>query len=353
MRIGIPREIKIKEGRVALIPNAAAELVKNGHEVYLEKNSGVLSGYSDEQYQASGIKICSTATELYDCAELLVKVKEPLVEELDKLRSDHLLFSYLHLAAAPELLSALCSVGLTAIAFETVADKSGKLPLLTPMSDIAGRLAVQIGSNLLHHHHQGRGILLGGLAAAERGKVVILGAGVAGSNAARIAAGLGAEVVIFDMNRDKLEAMRAIGDNVTSLYPFADNIKDYVQQADLVVGAVLIPGAKAPKLINAELVKAMHSGSVLVDIAVDQGGCIETIHPTSYDDPTYIWEGVIHFGVTNMPGAVPRTASQALSAAILPYIQKLTDKNWKNDVYLKSAINVAQGEVIYPALKAV
>ncbi|MFV1983602.1 MAG: alanine dehydrogenase [Thiohalomonadales bacterium] len=353
MRIGIPREIKIKEGRVALIPNAAAELVKNGHEVYVETNAGLLSGYSDQQYINSGIKICSTATELFQQAELLVKVKEPLPEEIDKLRPDQLLFSYLHLAAAPELLSALCATGVTAIAFETVADESGKLPLLTPMSDIAGRLAVQIGSNLLYHHHQGRGVLLGGLPAAERGKVVILGAGVAGSNAARIAAGLGAEVVIFDNNRDKLEAMRAIGDNVTSLYPFTDNIKDYVVQADLVVGAVLIPGAKAPHLVDAELVKAMHSGSVLVDISVDQGGCIETIHPTSYDDPTYIWEGVIHFGVTNMPGAVPRTASQALSAAILPYIQKLTDKNWQNDVYLSGAINVSQGEIIYHTLKEV
>ncbi len=351
MRICIPREIKIKEGRVALIPNAAAELVKDGHEVYIEKNAGKLSGYSDALYLQNGVKICPNADELYDRAELLVKVKEPLPEEVERLRAEHVLFSYLHLAAAPELLSALCSVGLTAIAFETVADEHGKLPLLTPMSDIAGRLSVQIGSNLLHHHHQGRGILLGGLPAAERGKVVILGAGVAGGNATRIAAGLGAEVVVFDKNRDRLEDMRAIGDNVTSLYPFSDSIKDYVQQADLVVGAVLIPGAKAPHLVDADLVKLMNPGSVLVDISVDQGGCIETIHPTSYDEPTYIWEGVIHFGVTNMPGAVPRTASQALSAAILPYIQKLTDKNWQNDVYLKAAINVAQGDILYPTLK--
>jgi len=353
MRIGIPREIKAKEGRVALIPNAAAELVKNGHEVYIEQSAGILSGYSDEQYIASGVKICSNAIELYENSELLVKVKEPLPEEIDKLRSDHLLFSYLHLAAAPQLLSDLCAVGLTAIGFETVADEQGKLPLLTPMSDIAGRLAVQIGSNLLYHHHQGRGVLLGGLAAAERGKIVILGAGVAGGNAARIAAGLGAEVVVFDKNRDKLEAMRAIGNNVTSLYPFADNISEYVQRADLVIGAVLIPGAKAPHLINAELVKSMQAGSVLVDISVDQGGCIETIHPTNYDDPTYVWENVVHFGVTNMPGAVPRTASQALSAALLPYIQKLTDKNWQNDVYLSGAINVAAGKAIYPTLNKV
>jgi len=352
MRIGVPREIKIKEGRVALIPNAAAELVKNGHEVYLETNAGLLSGYSDEQYTRSGIKICNNADELYDHAQLLVKVKEPLLEEISRLRPDHLLFSYLHLAAEPELLAALCKVGLTAIAFETVSDEFGKLPLLTPMSDIAGRLAVQIGSNLLYQHNGGRGVLLGGLAAAERGRVVILGAGVAGSNAARVAAGLGADVIIFDKNRDKLEAMRSIGDNVTSLYPFSDNIAEYVQKADLVVGAVLITGAKAPKLVDADLVRTMKPGSVLVDISVDQGGCIETIHPTNYDKPTYSWENVIHFGVTNMPGAVPRTASQALSAAILPYIQKLTDKNWENDVYLKRAINVAQNEVIYPALQS-
>ncbi|MFV2061055.1 MAG: alanine dehydrogenase [Gammaproteobacteria bacterium] len=351
MRIGVPREIKIQEGRVALIPNAAAELVKNGHEVIVEKNAGILSGYSDDQYLTAGIKVCSTADELFEQAELIVKVKEPLPEEVDKLRPDHLLFSYLHLAAEPQLLSALCSVGLTAIAFETVADSSGRLPLLTPMSDIAGRLSVQIGSNLLYHHHQGRGVLLGGLPAAERGKVVILGAGVAGSNAARIAAGLGAEVVVFDKNRDKLQEMRTIGDNVTSLYAFSDNISDYVQQADLVVGAVLIPGAKAPHIVSADLVKAMNPGSVLVDISVDQGGCIETIHATNYDDPTYIVDEVIHFGVTNMPGAVPRTASQALSAALLPYIQKLTDKNWHNDVYLNSAINVANGEIIYPTLQ--
>ncbi len=353
MRIGVPREIKIKEGRVALIPNAAAELVKAGHEVFIEQKAGILSGYSDAQYLSSGVKICSTADELYERAQLLVKVKEPLSEEVNKLRSDQILFSYLHLAAEPQLLTALCDVGLTAIAFETVFDNNGRLPLLTPMSDIAGRLAVQIGSNLLHHHHQGRGILLGGLAAAERGKVVILGAGVAGSNAARIAAGLGAQVVIFDNNRDKLDAMRTIGDNVTSLYPFSDNISEYVQQADLVVGAVLIPGDKAPHLINAELVKTMNPGSVLIDISVDQGGCIETIHPTSYDDPTYIWENVIHFGVTNMPGAVPRTASQALSASILPYILKLTDKNWQDDIYLNKAVNVAQGDIKYPTLKEV
>jgi len=351
MRIGIPREIKIKEGRVALVPNAAAELVKNGHEVFVEQSAGELSGYSDEQYRSSGITICDTADEIYERAELLVKVKEPLPEEVKKLRSDQVLFSYLHLAAEPVLRSSLCSVGLTAIAFETVTDEFGRLPLLTPMSDIAGRLSVQIGSNLLYHHHGGRGILLGGLAAAERGKVVILGAGIAGTNATRVAAGLGAEVVVFDINRNKLDVMRTIGDNVTSLYPFTDNIRDYVRQADLVIGAVLIPGAKAPHLVDADLVKSMKSGSVLVDISVDQGGCIETIHPTSYDDPTYLVDDVIHFGVTNMPGAVPRTASQALSASLLPYIQKLTDKNWHNDVYLKRAINVTQGEIIYPTLK--
>jgi len=248
------------------------------------------------------------------------------------------------------LLAALRNIGLTAVAFETV--QIGRaLPLLAPMSDIAGRLAVQIGATLLHEPHGGRGVLLGGLPAAERGHVVILGAGVAGGNAALMAQAIGADVTVFDPNRDKLAAMRALGPNVTGLHPYPFAIEEHLHSADLLIGAVLIPGAKAPHLVTAEMVRHMQPGSVIIDISVDQGGCIETTHPTDYNQPTFIWEGVVHFGVTNMPGAVPRSASQALSAALVPYILRLTRTGWESSPDLTAGINVRAGEVIHPALQ--
>ena len=349
MKIGIPREVKTLEGRVALIPDAAGHLVRQGHHVYLQRNAGQLSGYTDDDYRKVGVEILPDAPSLYTTAEMIVKVKEPQPEEFPLLRQDHLLFSYLHLAAEPVVTDALLKIGLTAVGFETVQSGS-QLPLLAPMSDIAGRIAVQIGAHLLHQPQGGRGLLLGGLPGAERGNVVILGAGTAGGNAALMAAAMGANVTVFDRNRDKLAAMRALGNNVTALYPFDTTIHEAVIQADLLVGAVLIPGAKAPHLVSAETVREMRDGSVIIDISVDQGGCIETTRPTNYAQPTFVWEGVVHFGVTNMPGAVPRTASQALSAALVPYILRLTETNWREQPDLQAGINVEAGKRVLQTL---
>jgi alanine dehydrogenase len=351
MRIGIPKEIKTEEGRVGLVPAAAASLVQAGHEVYLQTQAGVLSGYPDEEYQQLGVRILSDAEAVYAKADLIIKVKEPQDAELPLLRKDHLLFCYLHLAAEPTLTRALLDIGLTAVAFETVEDAQGRLPLLTPMSEVAGRIAVQSGAVYLHQYNQGRGLLLGGVPAAERGKVVILGAGQAGSSAAELASRMGAEVVVFDTKAEKLDSMYRLGENVTALYPFAESLQQQVLQADLLIGAVLIHGAKTPHLVDTETVKQMKDGSVIIDISVDQGGCIETTKPTTHEAPTFIYEGVVHYGVTNMPGAVPRTSSQALSAAILPYAQILARENWRENPDLVKGINVASGEVCYPALQ--
>ena len=349
MKIGIPREVKTLEGRVALIPDAAGHLVRQGHTVHIEHDAGQLSGYSDEDYRKVGVEILPDAASLYQAAQMIVKVKEPQPQEFGYLRKDHLLFSYLHLAAEPALTEALLKIGLTGVAFETV-QVDRQLPLLAPMSDIAGRIAVQIGTHLLYQPQGGRGVLLGGLPAAERGNVVILGAGVAGGNAALMAAALGANVTVFDRNRDKLAAMRALGANVTGLYAFDSAIHEAVIQADLLIGAVLIPGAKAPHLVSAETVREMQDGSVIIDISVDQGGCIETTRPTNYENPTFVWEGVVHFGVTNMPGAVPRTASQALSATLVPYILRLTETNWREQADLQAGINVEKGKLVLKTL---
>lgn len=353
MRIGIPREVKTLEGRVGLIPAAAAELVRAGHEVFIEQGAGRLSGYDDSAYESVGVSILSDAAALYGKAQMVVKVKEPQPQEWPLLRRDHLLFCYLHLAAEPALTSALLDIGLTGVAFETVEEVNGQLPLLAPMSDIAGRIAVQAGAQLLTRPQGGKGLLLGGLPATERGHVVVLGAGVAGGNATAMAAAMGAQVTVFDHNRDKLAAMRALGANVTALYAYADAVERAVAEADLLVGAVLIPGARAPHLVSAAMVKRMSAGSVIIDISVDQGGCIETTRPTTYAAPTFVWEGVVHFGVTNMPGAVPRSASQALSAALIPYALRLAAGGWEADAPLCKGINVRGGELVYPALKRV
>ncbi len=350
MRIGIPKEIKIREGRVALIPSAAGELVRRGHEVFLQAGAGAASGYADTDYAALGVRIVPDAASVYEHAQMLLKVKEPVAPEYDLLRRDHILFSYLHLAAVPQLARVLTQKGLTAVAFETV-EAGGKLPLLAPMSDIAGRLSVQIGATLLHSYRGGRGILLGGLPGAERGHVVVLGAGEAGGNAVATAAALGARVTVFARSRDSLERMQQRGPNVTALPSHADLVEQAVKDADLLVGAVLIPGARAPRLVTRELVSKMKSGSVIVDISVDQGGCIETTRPTDYDNPTYVVDGVVHFAVTNMPGAVPRTASQALSTSLLPYVLRLAAPDGLSDKAIASGINVREGKLVYPALR--
>ena len=351
MHIGIPREIKPLEGRVALSPEACGDLVQAGHTVTVEHNAGNLSGYPDEQYVAIGATIAADANTTYGQAELIVKVKEPVTDDLALLRKDHLLFCFLHLAANPELARRLQDIGLTAVAFETVEADSGALPLLAPMSDIAGCIATQIGTSLLHQPQGGKGLLLGGLPGAERGRVVIIGAGNAGGNAAAMAAAIGAEVMVFDLRRERLAAMRTLGNNVTGLYPYKDAIKRAVATADLLIGATLKTARRAPHIVTRDMVRQMQPGSVIVDISVDQGGCIETTRPTSYESPTYVDEGVLHFAVTNMPGAVPRSASQALSAALLPYVHSLTRADWENSPSLNRGINVASGELIHPALK--
>lgn len=351
MRIGIPKEQKTLEGRVGLIPGACAELVVAGHEVFVETSAGVLSGFGDDAFRAVSATICSSAQEVYDNAELIVKIKEPQPQELSSFSADHTLFCFLHLAAEPKLLNALVDIGLTAVGFETV-EVNGGLPLLAPMSAIAGRIAVQQGTVLLHQPANGKGLLLGGVGGADRANVVIVGAGVAGMNAASLSAAMGANVAVFDKLPEKLNAARALGANVTTHYPYPDLLAQAVAEADIVIGAVLVPGAKAPHVISRAMVQSMGSGSVIADISVDQGGCVETTRPTTYAQPTYVEEGVTHFTVTNMPGAVPKTSSQAMSMALIPHVLALTDPNWqKNSPPLAKGINVAKGNVVHPAIK--
>jgi alanine dehydrogenase len=349
MQIGIPREIKPLEGRVALTPAAASELVDAGHELFVQADAGRASGYADEMYRSVGATILPDAAALYARAQLIVKVKEPIAPEFPLLRREHALFSFLHLAANPELARVLQAKRLTALAFETV-ERDGKLPLLAPMSEIAGKLAVQIGATLLHAPQGGRGILLGGLAATERGRVVVLGAGEAGGAAAALAAALGAEVTVFARGRDSLARMHALGPNVTALSSTRAAIAQVLAGADLLIGAALIPGARAPQLVSAAMVQAMQPGAVIVDISVDQGGCVETTHPTDYANPTYVVHGVTHFAVTNMPGGVPRTATQALSAALLPYMQRLARADGLHDPALRGGVNVRDGALVHPAV---
>ena len=350
MRIGIPREMKPHEGRVALVPAACAELVRAGHEVYVEREAGLKSGFSDDEYRAAGSRVCVEAPELYVSAELIVKVKEPVEADLDHLRSHHLLFCFLHLAANRELAVRLRDLGLTAVAFETVQVGS-MLPVLAPMSEIAGRVSVQVGAHLLHQPQGGSGIMLGGLAAAERGNVIVLGAGVAGGAAAAVAAALGANVTVFDVQREKLSQMCRLGANVTALYAFRHDIGARLPTADLLIGAVLMPGKRAPCMVTRAMVKTMRSGSVITDISVDQGGCIETTVPTTYADPVYSVEGVLHFTVTNMPSAVPRSASRALSASLISYVMRLARPGWDSDPALAAGINVRAKQFENPVIR--
>jgi alanine dehydrogenase len=318
--------------------------------VLLERDAGLLSGFADEEYQSTGVELVDDAATVYGETDLVIKVKEPYGPEPEMLRKGQLLFCFLHLAADTELTRRLLASGVTGIAFETLSDRGG-LPILAPMSDIAGRLSVQYGTTLLHRPGGGKGLLLGGLPAAERGHVVIIGAGQAGGNAARLAAAMGAQVTVFDRQRERMLEMREIGPNVTALYPYAHSIEQAVLSADLLIGAVLVPGIRAPHLVSRRQIEAMQAGSVVVDISVDQGGCVETTRPTTYEAPTYEVGGVTHFAVTNMPGAVPRSASQALSAAIVPYLKPLTNGDWREDPRLEAAVNLAAGELVYPALR--
>ncbi len=351
MRIGVPKEIKTLEGRVALIPAAAGELVRHGHEVYVEQGAGQPSGYADEDYTRVGVTLAADASSLYEKAQLVVKVKEPLPPEYPHLREDHLLFCYLHLAALPDLATELCNIGLTAIAWETV-EENGSLPLLQPMSEVAGKLAVQLASNLLFRPNGGQGLMLGGMPTTERGQVVVLGAGTVGTAAASVAAALGAQVTVFGVRRERLDAMYRLGPNVTALPSFAHLLERHVVAADVVVGGVLVPGGRTPILVSEDMVREMKPGSVIVDVAVDQGGCVETIRPTLWDDPTYTQHDVVHFGVTNMPGAVPRTSAQALSTSLVPYILRLAGPGGLDDPAIRSGINVRSGDIVHPAVRA-
>jgi alanine dehydrogenase len=351
MRIGVPKETKTLEGRVALVPAAAGDLVKRGHEVWVEKDAGIKSGFKDADYTRLGVKIAPDAAALYEKGELIVKVKEPIEGDLALLRKDHLLFCYLHLAPLPVLTKRLLDIGLTGIAFETVELPNGDLPLLAPMSIIAGKIAIQVGTHLLHQPMGGKGKLLGGLPSTERGKVVVFGAGAAGGHSAALAAAGGANVVVFEKRQDRMDEMMRLGNNVTALYPYDEVVAREVASADLVVGAVLVTGAVAPHVLTRQMIAAMEPGSVVVDISIDQGGCFETSRPTTWKEPTYIEEGVIHFAVTNMPGAVPQTSSQAICAAILPWVTKLASGTWRDSVPLVRGINIEGGKIVHPALQ--
>lgn len=355
MEIGVPKEIKDQEYRVGLTPSSVRVLSENGHTVLVEQNAGAGSGFVDADYEKAGAKIV-TRVQVWD-TELIVKVKEPLPDEYQYLQKDKLLFTYLHLAADRPLTEHLLDSGINAIAYETVELSDGRLPLLMPMSVIAGRLSVQFGAQYLEKQRGGRGVLLGGVPGVLPGRVVILGGGVVGTEAAKIAVGMGAHVQIIDINVERLSYLETLfGSRVELLYSNSATIETAVAVADLLVGAVLVVGRKAPVLVSSSLVEAMRQGSVIVDVAVDQGGCVETLHPTSHTKPTYTKFGVVHFGVPNMPGAVPWTATQALNNSTLPYVLKLASHGieaLKLDPALAMGLNVSDYRLVHPAIKTV
>ncbi|NUO78750.1 alanine dehydrogenase [candidate division KSB1 bacterium] len=352
MLIGVPKEIKTNENRVALLPVGAELLKAHGHEVWVEANAGAGSGSSDEDYRHAGAKIVASPAEIYGKVDMIMKVKEPLPSEYTLLREGQLVFTYFHFAASRELTEAVIKSKCIAIAYETVQTDDGALPLLIPMSEVAGRLAIQEGARCLEKLHGGRGVLLGGVPGVEPGNVAIIGGGVVGLNAAKMAAGMGARVTILDLNLDRLRYLDDVmPKNVQTVMSNPVNIRKAIAQADLVVGAVLIPGAKAPRLVTREMLKLMKKGSVIVDVAVDQGGCVETIHATTHENPTYEIEGVVHYGVANMPGAVPMTSTYALTNATLPYALKIADLGYpacvKASPALAKGVNIAFGKVTY------
>lgn len=354
MRIGVPREIKIHEYRVGLTPDAAARLAREGHDVLVETGAGVGAGFEDAEYTAAGAEIVADADSVFGAAKMIVKVKEPQPDECARLSPGQILFTYLHLAADPEQARALMRSGATAIAYETVTSAQGTLPLLKPMSCIAGRMATQVGAHYLEMP-TGRGMLLGGVPGVAPARVVVVGAGVAGTNALEMAVGLRADVTVLDIDLLRLEELATrFGNRIRTLYSTPEVIAREVRTADLVIGSVLIPGASAPKLVTGEMVRSMRPGSVLVDIAIDQGGCFETSRPTSHADPVYVDSGVVHYAVTNMPGAVPRTAALALTNATLPHVLSLARSGWRQavqrDPHLRNGVNVSAGEIRHRAV---
>ena len=355
MKVGVPKEIKVLEYRVGMIPSGVKELVNEGHEVFVETDAGMGIGMTDQDYIDAGASILSTPEEVFDISELIIKVKEPQLNECRMLKTGQVLFTYLHLAADPEQAAALVKSGVTAIAYETVTADNGSLPLLTPMSAVAGRLSIQAGAYALQKANGGRGVLLGGVPGVKAGQVLIIGGGVSGAHAAEMAVGLGAQVTILDLSSDRLnELSNKFGDKVSTRVSSKELINELVIESDLVIGAVLVAGAAAPKLVTKEHVKQMRPGSVMVDISIDQGGCFETSKPTTHAEPTYIIDDVVHYCVTNMPGAVPRTSTFALTNETLPFIKSLANRGWqsalKNDQHLKNGLNVHEGSINFAAV---
>jgi alanine dehydrogenase len=355
MKIGVPKEIKTNENRIALVPAGAEALIGKGHSVLVETGAGVGSGFSDDAYTSVGAKIAPDAATAWRDSEMIMKVKEPIEREWRHMRKGQLIFTYFHFAADEKLTRAHMKSGATCVAYETVELASRELPLLTPMSEVAGRMAVQEGAKYLEKLYGGRGVLLGGVPGVAPAKVVILGGGIVGINSAKMAAGMGAEVVVLDIS---LERLRYLSDvmpaNVQLIYSNRHNILEQIASADLVIGGVLIPGAKAPRLIRKADLKVMQPGSVIVDVAIDQGGCVETIKATTHENPTYVVDGVIHYGVANMPGGVPRTSTLALTNATLPYALQLANKGWKqalkDSAALRKGLNITDGKVTYPGV---
>ncbi len=355
MKIGIPKEIKNHEYRVGLTPPSVAELVAAGHEVFVEAKAGNGIDFEDADYTAVGAKIVKTAADVFSSAEMIVKVKEPQPQEIAMLEARHTLFTYLHLAPDPDQAKGLMKSGATCIAYETVTSKSGSLPLLKPMSEVAGRMSIQVGAHYLEKEQGGRGVLLGGVPGVAPARVAILGGGVAGLNAAQMAVGQRADVTIYDINNDRLAELDThFGNQIKTQYASKSAVAAAVANAHLVIGAVLVPGAAAPKLVTREMLKTMKRGSVLVDIAIDQGGCFETSHATTHDNPVYIEEGVIHYCVANMPGAVARTSAFALNNATLPFAMKLAnlgaERAMAADPHLAAGLNVAGGRIRHKAV---
>ncbi|HUP01263.1 MAG TPA: alanine dehydrogenase [Gemmatimonadota bacterium] len=355
MRIGVPREVKTNEYRVALRPVGAEMLTREGHEVWVERGAGEGSGFADDAYEKAGARLTEEAGAIFADCEMVLKVKEPLPAEIERLREGQIVFTYFHFAASRELTDGLIESGAVAIAYETVEEPDGSLPLLIPMSEVAGRMAVQEGAKYLEKLTGGRGILLGGVPGTPPGEVVILGGGVVGTNAAKMAAGLGARVTILDISLDRLRYLEDVMPaNVECLFSDAHTIREMIARADLLIGAVLLPGAKAPNLVTREDLRRMKDGAVIVDVAVDQGGCIETCRPTTHEDPVFVVEGVVHYCVANMPGAVPRTSTIALTNATLPYARRIAGRGWeeacRESGSLCRGLNVVGGRVTYPGV---
>ncbi len=355
MHIGVPREIKTHEYRVGLTPASVRELVGHGHGVIVETGAGLGIGATDEDYRRAGARVSEDAETVWSVSDLIVKVKEPLPVEIPRIREGQVLFTFLHLAAAPELARAMLERGCVGIAYETVTAPDGSLPLLAPMSEVAGRMSVQVGAWCLQRSQGGRGILLAGVPGVPPGRVLILGAGHVGRNAARMAVGLGAEVTVLNRSLPPLRQLDAdMPGRLRTGIATREAIEQESARADLLIGAVLVPGARAPTLVTREMVRAMPDGAVIVDVDIDQGGCVATARPTTHAEPTYVEEGVVHYGVSNMPGAVPRTSTHALNAATLPHVMALADKGWRqatrDDPHLGHGLNMAEGKVLHPAV---